>query len=369
MRILMAGTGRMGRDLGLRFLASGLDVAWASRDPARLDALQKRLQRDLRRLAGDGGAPGRASFLAADGTGGDGAPFDALLESVEEDPEAKRAVLAHWRPRLAPGALVLTNASSILPAELGPDVLGFHGFYPATLTGFCEIVLPDGCPTDLRLRTVALAARAGLTPLVQDGAHAFAVNRLLVPSQDWALRQVMAGADPAEVDAAFVKGWPGFEPLAMMDAIGLRVVAAAVARYRERMGARDAAACAALAEGLRALVQAGKTGAREGDGIRQGRPLPWPRADVPTADLAGDASALFRNTVDRALARGDLDLRGLRLVMLGLFGVQYDAPSGAGRSAALRDRCLARAAGTGLAYWEPLTQASGEPDPASGDES
>lgn len=364
MNILVVGAGRMGRDVGLRFLRSGLDVTFVEQDPDRRSAFEVRLRKDLRRAADDGDVHGQAEVLAPEAEGG---PFDALFEAVDESLPAKRQVMAAWSSRLAPGALILSNSSSILPSRIDPVCVGLHAFYPAALTGFCEVVAPADCPTDRRLAVVALAARAGLRPIVEDEHSAFAVNRLMLPVQDWALRAVIRGVDPAAVDAAAVRSWPSFEPLGVMDAIGLGTVAASVAAYRSRMMPTEAAAFEVLEEGLKTLLAAGKRGARDRDGLRQGRPLPWPVAGETPEDLGADLEALFRNACATALARRELAPGDLALALSGLFGVPYRPADGDLLNPEARDRCERRASATGLAYWRPAPGAPATSDPWSGD--
>ncbi len=351
MRILVIGAGRMGRDVGLAFLRSGIDAAFVETDAGRREAAARRLARDVRRLAGEGTPVGAPSFVAP----GEAVPAcDALFEAVDERLETKRRVVADWASSVVSGGLLLSNASSILPSEIDPSCVGMHAFYPAALTGFCEVVVPPGCPSGRRDAVLALARRIGLVPILQDEARAFAVNRLMLPAQDWALRAVAGGADAGAVDAAASGAWPGWEPLAMMDAIGLDVVAASVARYRLRMDPAESAALAALQEGMEVLLAAGKKGARNGDGLRQGTPLPWPRTGGLPEGLGADLEALFRNACARALASGDLDPAGLSLALPGLFGVPYPPAEGSLLDEEARERCERRAVETGLAYWRPF---------------
>jgi 3-hydroxyacyl-CoA dehydrogenase/enoyl-CoA hydratase/3-hydroxybutyryl-CoA epimerase len=364
MRILVAGAGKMGRDVGLRFLRSGLDVTWVERSPDRSAAFEKRLGKDIRRAVEEGEILGRASVLVP---GTPVEPFDALYEAVDEDLDAKRAVVAEWAGHLVPDGLILSNTSSILPSEIDPRCVGLHAFYPTALTGFCEVVVPADCPAQRRRAVVALAARLGLRPIVQDQTHAFAVNRLMLPVQDWALRAVVAGIDPAAVDAAAAHAWPSWEPLGMMDAIGLDTVAASVGRYRFRMNAEESAAFVVLEEGLGILVAAGKTGAKAHDGIRTGGALPWPSLGRIPPDLGADLEALFRNACARALAFRDIPAGGLALALSGLFGVPYRPADRDLLTPEARERCERQALATGLAYWRPAPSDPGAIDPWSGD--
>jgi len=354
----------MGRDVGSRFLRSGLDVTWVERDDEARAAFERRLAKDIRRAIEEGEPVGNASVLAP---GREPEPFDVLYEAVEEQLDSKRSIVAEWAGCLVPGGLILSNASSILPSEIDPRCVGLHAFYPTALTGFCEVVIQADSPPERRRAVVALAARAGLRPIVQDEARAFAVNRLMLPVQDWALRAVVAGVDPAGVDAAAGHAWPRWEPLGVMDAIGLDTVAESVGRYRSRMDAAESASYVVLEDGLRILLAAGKRGAKVRDGIRVGGALPWPASGRLPPGLGLELEALFRNACAWALASRRLVPGDLALVLAGLFGVPYRPADRDLLTPEARDRCERRASATGLAYWRPAPGDAGAIDPWSGD--
>ena len=118
MRILLAGSGKMARNVGFFLLRGGNDVAWVDRDHQWLLKMEKRIGKDRKRLASvdEQASPGEASFFLA---GEPGIPeCDVLLETIEEDVEAKRGIIAGLRDHLVDGGLVLTNSSSILPHAL-----------------------------------------------------------------------------------------------------------------------------------------------------------------------------------------------------------------------------------------------------------
>ncbi len=358
MRIIVVGAGKMGGDVGLRFLRAALDVTFFERDTERRSAFALKLQRGMRRAKGEGEHLGQAEVLQSVDDAG---TYDVLYEAVDESIAAKQAVIAEWAPRLAPAGLILTNTSSILPSMIDPRCLGLHAFYPTALTGFCEVIVPSDCPSERRLATVALAARAGLKLIVQDEARAFAVNRLMLPVQDWALRAVRNGADPEAVDTAAGKAWPFWEPLAMIDAIGLDTVASAVAAYRSRMVPEESSSLVVLEDSLRILVAAGKLGARVRDGIRHGAKVPLAaiesfsglQPEGISPDLGHDFEVLFRNVCANALARHEMDHAGMIMALSGLFGVSYRPADGDLLNHEGREWCQRRAVESGLSYWRP----------------
>ena len=355
--VMVAGAGKRARDIGVFLLASGHDVIWVDRQRAWLDDLGRRVARDLRRAAEPTGGVAPRLGTPAFGLVGDAAlpDVDVLLETIEEDPSAKREIVAALRGHVRPGGLVATNASSILPREVGPGVVGLHFFFPVALTGFVEAIFEGDAAAAARGRCSELAASLGLAVIAQDPASAFAVNRLLLPIQSECLRELRAGAAPVDLQAASVSELLPWGVLGPMDSVGLDTVAAAAARYVARMQPAEAADHAALRDGLAQLVAMGKRGAKNRDGLLRGRPLPWTVAGAPLRAGFGDELAiLFRHTCERMLAAGQLDAPSLTIALSGLFDAAY--PWAAAAELGGRERreavLAARHRETGLGYWE-----------------
>lgn len=296
--MLLAGTGRLGRALGLHLLGQGLDLTWISRDSERLAAFAASMGRRVRAL------PGRARFASPS----EAPEAEVLWETIEEDLAAKRTLLGELAPR---AALVLSNSSSLLPRELHPRALGLHVFQPVG-----EVRLAEAVGRDPALD--AFAARAGFELLHEDEASAFLANRLLLPLQVAAFAALRAGADPAAIDAASAPALAGLGVLSLMDAVGLDVLAAAAAAYRARMAPDDAEAAAPLVEGLAALVAAGKRGRKNRDGLLLGGPLPWAPTGASPPPLAGLVDAACRE----ALARGLLPAEALDRLLREVWGAR-----------------------------------------------
>ncbi len=313
--MLLAGTGKMARNVGAWLLRRGLSVAFAGR-PAGLASLQDLLRRDARRLADDD-LPldlGRASFhdhAAAP-------PAGLLLECVAESLALKRELLRAVESRLPADAPLLTCSSSIAPSALHPRCAGTHFFYPVELAGFLEVVLPSTLSDAGRAATLAFVERCGLKPIVQDERNAFAVNRLFLPLQDRCLQLVQQGAPPQVVDAASRSPLLPTGQLALLDAVGLDTVASALEQY-----CREAPdAFPSLRRGIAALVALGKLGRKNGDGLLCGTALPWPE-DASTSVCAVDLERLFGDTCRRFVAAGELSEADLRVALAGLFGTEW----------------------------------------------
>ena len=327
--LLVAGTGKVGLDSGLFFLRRGWRVTWLAGDPGRREEFARRIARELRRLEdADTGADraGAAQVLLLDGPGGLGETEpDLFLEAVREDVEQKRSVFSRIAPLLAAQTPLATISSSILPGEIHPRCLGAHCFFPLEITRLVEEVIPrDTGERDAGVLLEILRG-AGLQVIAQTDSNAFAVNRLLLPLQAEAVRALRIGWPAAVVDAASLTPLVPFGQLALMDAVGLDVIAAAVANYCRRLPPGEAKDYAELGETLRELIASGKRGKKNRNGFLSGSPLPW-AVDVPSpgdaAGFADDLRALAAITCTRAIESGDIDPEDLALAFSSLFATE-----------------------------------------------
>lgn len=347
-RVLVAGSGKLGRNLGRFLVEHGLEVTWLSRDAERLAACERRLRRQLREHAGS------IDFRLVDE---DLPACDWAIESIEESLAAKRALHGRMAERLPAGVPLLSNSSSFLPRQLHPRAAGLHFFFPVEMSGLVEWIAPAAYPAALAARVGSLLERVGLQAIAEDEASAFAVNRLLLPLQCECMRALRRGCAPEEIDRASRSPLLPVGQLALMDAIGLDVLRPSVANYLVRLPEPAAGSHRDLLEGLEILVAAGRLGQKNGQGLLVGAPLPWARdpAQPLEADFAAELDALARNTLAWFLARGELSPADLRLAMSALFGVDSI------NEAALRPADLRllerRHLVEGRTYWQPAPSA------------
>jgi len=324
--VLVAGTGRMGLDSGLFFLRRGWRVTWLSGDPGRREEFARRIARELRRLDGaDPGADdaGEAQVRLLDDPGdlGETGP-DLFLEAVREDLAQKQHVFRRVVPLLPATSPLASVSSSILPGEIHPRCLGAHCFFPLDLTRLVEAIIPHQAADRVAGALLEIFRDVGLNTIVQSPSNAFAVNRLLLPLQAEAVRALRAGWPAATVDCASATPLAPFGQLALMDAVGLDVIAAAVENYRGRLPPGGAQDYAELGDTLQALIASGKRGKKSRNGFLSGAPLPWAvgaRSREDAAELAHDFRALAANTCTRAIASGDIGAESLELAFSSLF--------------------------------------------------
>ena len=199
------------------------------------------------------------------------ATCDVVIESIVEELDAKRALLAEL-DRICDAASILASNTSTLPivelamATKRPDrVCGVHFFNPAPAMALVEVVKPLTASDDTIAAAVAFAESCGKQPIVVSDRAGFVVNALLFPYLNNAIRMCEMGtASIDDIDAA-MKGGCNFPigPFALLDLIGLDTALAILdALYAET---RDPA-CAAAAT-LRRKVSAGQLGRKSGAGF------------------------------------------------------------------------------------------------------
>lgn len=309
----------MGLDIGLYFLLKGHPVRWYTRTPERAGPFSKAVTRRIKSLAligdGDGPDPSLASFGLI---GEEVVPAaDFVLETSTEDLSVKKEILG-WFGSEMPSALLGTNSSSLLPSQIGGEVLGVHFFYPTELSGFVELI-DSSLPKRENVEKVReLLTKNGLRIVSQDERTAFAANTLTLPLLAEAAVAVAAGADPEKTDAACRGGWLSIGPLALMDAVGIDVIGAAVKSYSSRAPDVPSDYVELLAI-LDRMVEAGKLGDKSGGGFLGASPFPFPSDPQMSAPEEDSMALLMLNRCGKYLRDNLLDTPDLNLILASLY--------------------------------------------------
>ena len=192
----------------------------------------------------------------------------------------KRAVLQEWEAVVPKDAIFASNTSTLPITEIAVGavepgrVVGMHFFNPVHRMPLVEVIRGARTSDETVATVFALAKTLGKTPVVVQDAPGFLVNRILAPYLSEAVRLVTEGCRIEDVDAAMTHFGMPVGPLALLDDVGLDVVAKAgevlQAAFPERlrMGGEDA------------LVAAGRLGRKNGkgfynyDGTKRGKPAP-----------------------------------------------------------------------------------------------
>ncbi|MEU8251032.1 3-hydroxyacyl-CoA dehydrogenase family protein [Nonomuraea sp. NPDC048916] len=279
-RIGVVGLGTMGSGIAQVLAASGRDVVAVEADQTRAEAGIAAVGAFL-----DGGvARGKVSddekraTLARITTStslSDLADVDLVIESVTENPEVKREVLAAVAAVVGDETPIVTNTSALSVTALAASlpnparVAGLHFFNPAPVMRTVEVVRALQTDQDLVARLVTLVdSLDGKQPIVVKDRPGFLINALLLPYLNDVIQEYDDGLATAEdIDLALKLGL-GYKsgPLEMLDMIGLDVHLHAT----ENAYAATSDDRYAPPPLLRQMVDAGHLGTKNGKGFRTG---------------------------------------------------------------------------------------------------
>ncbi|MEU8039580.1 3-hydroxyacyl-CoA dehydrogenase family protein [Streptosporangium sp. NPDC049078] len=279
-RIGVVGLGTMGGGIAQVFAMSGRDVVAVEADRTRAEAGVAAIGAFL-----DGGvARGKVSGeekraalarITTVTSPGDLAGVDLVVESVTENLEVKREVLAAAALAVGDETPIVTNTSALSVTELAallPNparVAGLHFFNPAPVMRTVEVVRALQTDQGLVDRLVALVnSLDGKQPVVVKDRPGFLVNALLLPYLNDVIQEYDEGLATAEdIDLALKLGL-GYRsgPLEMLDMIGLDVHLHAT----ENAYAATSDDRYAPPPLLRQMVAAGRLGTKNGKGFRAG---------------------------------------------------------------------------------------------------
>jgi len=227
------------------------------------------------------------------------AAADMLFEGVTETEEAKRDAFARACRHLRPEAIIASTTSSILADKLAAMVtrperfLNAHFLNPAYLIPLVE-VSPAKATSEATFATVKqLLQRAGKVVVRCAASPGFIVPRLQAAAMNEAARLVEEGvATPEDIDRAVRAGFgPRYTAMGLCEFIdygGLDILYYASSSMARALNAPRYEPPALIRE----LMEAGKRGAREGEGLYD-----WRGRDLAAyqRELIGRYVALFRH--------------------------------------------------------------------------
>jgi len=195
---------------------------------------------------------------------------DLVIETVTEDLEVKRRVLADLVAAGAGERLACTNTSALRVSEVGAAwphadrFFGLHFMNPAPASRLVELVRAPATAPAAITQARALCERLGLQVVEAGDVNGFMVNRLRVRLINESARLLGEGvARPQDLDKAMrlALGHP-MGPVSLAAFIGLDTVQKELETLAQAFGDRYAPA-----EAIRALVQAGNLGRKTGRGM------------------------------------------------------------------------------------------------------
>ncbi len=250
-------------------------------------------------------------------------PDTLLIECVSEDLKLKRYVFDFVYNKLKePQSIILsTVSSSILPSEIGKDIVGLHFFYPLEITSFAELIISNEYPDYKADELITLLNKLVLSYVTQDSRSAFISNRLLLPIQNEVFRLLKEGYLPQSVEKATISDLLPIGQLSLMDSIGLDVIYSSVKNYIKYFES-NTTTLHHLLSGLEELIKIGKNGKKNKDGLLIGQSLPWNVDENKTIDnqsMSEKFKSIFINTFSYYLKEGLLTRDALDTICLAVY--------------------------------------------------
>ncbi len=275
-RVVVVGTGTMANGIVQVMGQSGLPVTMIGRTENSLDGAIATIRRNLQRSVDRNRMTSDEMDLAIcmiDPTTeySSVAEADMVIEAISEELDVKREIFERVDELAPERTIIASNTSSIpittLAASTGRphQVIGMHFFNPVPAMQLVEVV--RGLMTDEETvqTTVALAKKAGKTPVEVNDFPGFISNRVLMPMINEAIFCLMEGVATKEnIDEVMKLGMNHpMGPLALADLIGLDVCLDILEVLQRDFGDSKYRPSPLL----RKMVAAGKLGRKTGEGF------------------------------------------------------------------------------------------------------
>jgi 3-hydroxyacyl-CoA dehydrogenase len=143
--------------------------------------------------------------------------------------DVKKEVFSRLDAIVKQGAILASNTSyldinEIAAATKRPqDVLGMHFFSPANVMKLLEVVRGDKTADDVLATVMALAKKIRKVAVVAGVCYGFIGNRMLMPRQVEAMKLLMEGATPEQIDKVHVDFGMPMGPFQMSDLAGVDI--------------------------------------------------------------------------------------------------------------------------------------------------
>ncbi len=272
----MIGAGMMGRSIATKVSQSGLSVVVREIDANRATEVRRILEESLDHQIERWSmtqSEKKATLARIEFTTDLEKVRDAqiVVETIQEDFNAKRALLSELDAVMPPEIPIIVNTSSLSITELAqglahPErILGIHFLYPVTTTPVAELVRGQVTSTAAYTTARSFVRVLGKVPIEVFESPGFVTTRVMLPLINEAIHVVMEGvASAAEVDLALRLGYDfRTGPLEWADRVGLDKILNWMEHIFKETGEARFRPCPLL----RKFVRAGYYGARVGRGF------------------------------------------------------------------------------------------------------
>ena len=290
-RVHVIGAGAMGADIAAWCAWHGFHVTLADTNP---EALGKAVARaaDLYGKIGHRRTATRDALdrLIPDLSGEGVHTADLVIEAVPESLDLKRKIYAAIEPKMAPGAILATNTSSIPLQQLReglqrPDhLVGLHFFNPVSRMALVELVSHDQVSSGVLAQGRAFLGRIDRLPAPVKSAPGFLVNRALTPYMLEAMVMLNEGGKRETIDAAAQSFGMPMGPIELADQVGLDICL----HVAESLKANLDRPMPDVSRVLRDKVELGELGRKTGKGFyvwKKGEAIKEHGAPAPTEEM------------------------------------------------------------------------------------
>jgi 3-hydroxyacyl-CoA dehydrogenase len=233
-RVGIIGAGPMGRGIAISMLSAGLSATLFDADA---DALIEGCSFVAQYFdeAVNGGhvskehaAHAKAHFCSSPTLSGL-SDCNLLVEAVFEDLNEKTQVIAQLDDLVSSDAILATNTSSldigrIAAATSRPsEFVGLHFFSPAHRMKLVEVVRGPDTSDEVLVSIIDITRRIGKVPVLVQSRHGFIGNRMLQKRQSEAMKLLLEGASPEQIDLVHTQFGMPLGPFQMLDLAGVDI--------------------------------------------------------------------------------------------------------------------------------------------------
>jgi 3-hydroxyacyl-CoA dehydrogenase len=233
-RVGVIGAGTMGGGISMNFLSAGVPVTIVEMAEEALTRGTGTIRKNYEATA----AKGRMTAEQVEGAMGllkptlnfdDLSECDLIIEAVYESMDVKKEVFGKLDKIAKPGAILASNTSYLNIDEIAAstsrpqDVLGLHFFSPANIMKLLEIVRGAKTADDVLATAMAISKKIKKVAVVAGVCHGFIGNRMLMPRQVEAMKLLMEGATPEQIDKVHVAFGMPMGPFQMSDLAGVDI--------------------------------------------------------------------------------------------------------------------------------------------------
>jgi 3-hydroxyacyl-CoA dehydrogenase len=233
-RVGVIGAGTMGGGISMNFLSAGWPVTIVETAQDALDRGVATMRKNYEASAAKGKmlpeqVEAAMGILKPTLKLEDLADCDLIIEAVFENMDVKKEIFGKLDTIAGPGAILASNTSYLDIDEIAAstsrpqDVVGLHFFSPANVMKLLEVVRGAKTAPDVLVTAMQVAKRIRKVAVVAGVCHGFIGNRMLMPRQMEAMKMLLEGATPEQIDFVHVKFGMPMGPFQMSDLAGVDI--------------------------------------------------------------------------------------------------------------------------------------------------